>query len=93
MQGFKTEEENGKLKSDRLCGVWGCLGTDTDCGGEPIAGKRVQTRFQKMEEGRRICTYNTMCMICIRCGHSYVLSPYEPVQFQLFVISDDLPFL
>ena len=29
-------------------------------------------------------------VICIRCGHSFVLSPYEPVQ--LFVISDDLPF-
>ena len=60
MQRFKTEEENGKLKSDLLCGIWVCLSTDTDCGGEPIAGKRVQTRFQKIEDGRQNCTHNTM---------------------------------
>ena len=60
MQGFKNEEENGKLKSDRLCGIWVCLSTDADCEGEPIAGKRVQTRFQKIEDGRQNCTHNTM---------------------------------
>ena len=52
MQGFKTEEENGKLKLDRLCGIWVCLSTDADCGGKPIVGKRVQTPFQKIEEVR-----------------------------------------
>ena len=56
----QTEEENGKLKSDRLCGIWVCLSTDADCEGEPIAGKRVQTRFQKIEDGRQNCTHNTM---------------------------------
>ena len=56
----QTEEGNGKLKSDLLCGIWVCLSTDTDCGGEPIAGKRVQTRFQKIEDGRQNCTHNTM---------------------------------
>ena len=88
----QTEEENGKLKSDRLCGIWVCLSTDTDCEREPIAGKRVQTPFQEIEEGRQIA-HITQCNI--KYGHSFALFIYgsplnEPVQFQLLQINQKL---
>ena len=62
MQGFKTEEENGKLKSDRLCGIWVCLSTDTDCGlgASPLQVREYTHGFRKLKMGDKIA-HITLC--------------------------------
>ena len=62
MQGFKTEEENGKLKSDRLCGIWVCLSTDTDCGlgASPLQVREYRHGFRKLKMGDKIA-HITLC--------------------------------
>ena len=59
MQGFKNEEENGKLKSDRLCGIWVCFWVQT-LRASPLQVREYRHDFRKLKMGDKIA-HITLC--------------------------------